>query len=142
MHFIGSIGSQILFFCSSRRRHTICALVTGVQTCALPIWPPNTGEVLPPAELARRIGRQLPGFTLHSISYETNQEEGPHGHIQGSDPRYGLRGPTYGLGEIDTVTGDIIESDYLPGVQGGWYATVTSFFALHFGNFGGAAVRW
>src|SRR3546814_4674583 len=29
-HFVG-------FFFSSRRRHTRCALVTGVQTCALPI---------------------------------------------------------------------------------------------------------
>src|SRR3546814_20324450 len=28
----------ILFFFSSRRRHTRCALVTGVQTCALPIY--------------------------------------------------------------------------------------------------------
>src|SRR3546814_5626580 len=27
----------LVFFFSSRRRHTICALVTGVQTCALPI---------------------------------------------------------------------------------------------------------
>src|SRR3546814_11395191 len=27
-----------LFFFSSRRRHTRCALVTGVQTCALPIF--------------------------------------------------------------------------------------------------------
>src|SRR3546814_14783435 len=27
----------LIFFFSSRRRHTICALVTGVQTCALPI---------------------------------------------------------------------------------------------------------
>src|SRR3546814_7696881 len=27
------------FFCSSRGRHTRCALVTGVQTCALPISP-------------------------------------------------------------------------------------------------------
>src|SRR3546814_2019716 len=26
------------FFFSSRRRHTRCTLVTGVQTCALPIW--------------------------------------------------------------------------------------------------------
>src|SRR3546814_16028460 len=26
------------FFFSSRRRHTRCALVTGFQTCALPIW--------------------------------------------------------------------------------------------------------
>src|SRR3546814_11919125 len=28
----------MFFFFSSRRRHTRCALVTGVQTCALPIW--------------------------------------------------------------------------------------------------------
>src|SRR3546814_17033696 len=27
----------MFIFCSSRRRHTSCALVTGVQTCALPI---------------------------------------------------------------------------------------------------------
>src|SRR3546814_4644856 len=27
-----------VFFLSSRRRHTRCALVTGVQTCALPIF--------------------------------------------------------------------------------------------------------
>lgn len=103
---------------------------------------PNSGAVLPPAELVRRIERQLPGFALHSVSYETNAEEGPHGHIMGSDPRYGLRGATYGVGEVNTVTGEIIAGDYLPGVQGGWFATVSSFFALHFGNFGGAPVRW
>src|SRR3546814_10675498 len=36
---------HILFVFSSRRRHTRCALVTGVQTCALPIslnpWSPD-----------------------------------------------------------------------------------------------------
>src|SRR3546814_4343332 len=34
--YVCSCG-RVLFFCSSRRRHTRCALVTGVQTCALPI---------------------------------------------------------------------------------------------------------
>src|SRR3546814_9353596 len=29
---------SLFFFFSSRRRHTRCALVTGVQTCALPIF--------------------------------------------------------------------------------------------------------
>src|SRR3546814_9896706 len=29
---------MFFFFFSSRRRHTRCALVTGVQTCALPIY--------------------------------------------------------------------------------------------------------
>src|SRR3546814_7109856 len=32
-------GIFFIFFCSSRRRHTSCALLTGVQTCALPILP-------------------------------------------------------------------------------------------------------
>src|SRR3546814_3986551 len=31
------VGAVLCFFFSSRRRHTRCALVTGVQTCALPI---------------------------------------------------------------------------------------------------------
>src|SRR3546814_11897550 len=34
------------FFFSSRRRHTRCALVTGVQTCALPIFEAPTIERL------------------------------------------------------------------------------------------------
>src|SRR3546814_823784 len=33
-------------FFSSRRRHTRCALVTGVQTCALPIFARDVGEPL------------------------------------------------------------------------------------------------
>src|SRR3546814_8978792 len=41
-----------VFFFSSRRRHTRCALVTGVQTCALPIC----GE----SETAR-VDNALPG---------------------------------------------------------------------------------
>src|SRR3546814_6805764 len=33
-----SVVFVFFFFFSSRRRHTRCALVTGVQTCALPIY--------------------------------------------------------------------------------------------------------
>src|SRR3546814_7431788 len=35
--FVCMVVILIVFFFSSRRRHTRCALVTGVQTCALPI---------------------------------------------------------------------------------------------------------
>src|SRR3546814_12602351 len=45
-----------VFFFSSRRRHTRCALVTGVQTCALPIYR-NVGRLL---DLAARWPRALP----------------------------------------------------------------------------------
>src|SRR3546814_6301113 len=37
MTFCLLVSHVLFFFFSSRRRHTRCALVTGVQTCALPI---------------------------------------------------------------------------------------------------------
>src|SRR3546814_8026751 len=37
-----------MFFFSSRRRHTRCALVTGVQTCALPISGDDTDVFIVP----------------------------------------------------------------------------------------------
>src|SRR3546814_8044421 len=65
------------FFLSSRRRHTICALVTGVQTCALPIWPrrgrwtrwsrgrrgcaPARRDTVPPAGCRRCTGPRRSG---------------------------------------------------------------------------------
>src|SRR3546814_10353564 len=38
---LDDVFSIFIFFFSSRRRHTRCALVTGVQTCALPISAPR-----------------------------------------------------------------------------------------------------
>src|SRR3546814_2241576 len=38
------------FFFSSRRRHTRCALVTGVQTCALPICSDASSDDVGPAD--------------------------------------------------------------------------------------------
>src|SRR3546814_2343437 len=44
------------FFFSSRRRHTRCALVTGVQTCALPISRSGAGVRTYTFELTARRG--------------------------------------------------------------------------------------
>src|SRR3546814_3740226 len=48
------------FFFSSRRRHTRCALVTGVQTCALPIYPAFVLSRVRPAD-ALRSGKMRGG---------------------------------------------------------------------------------
>src|SRR3546814_6815738 len=72
------------FFFSSRRRHTRCALVTGVQTCALPIsftigcsvalfgpaWQASVAEQVPPAHLGEAVA-------LNSISYNVARSFGP-----------------------------------------------------------------
>src|SRR3546814_8100238 len=46
------------FFFSSRRRHTRCALVTGVQTCALPI---SAGAIATTNDFADRDGWRATG---------------------------------------------------------------------------------
>src|SRR3546814_3570533 len=53
----------VMFFFSSRRRHTRCALVTGVQTCALPIFQ---------ARLTSTLGKML---NLWFLARENNRSE-------------------------------------------------------------------
>src|SRR3546814_1605765 len=52
---------MLCFFFSSRRRHTRCALVTGVQTCALPIFAflRPVAELLDVLHLRRPVEYQL-----------------------------------------------------------------------------------
>src|SRR3546814_15160783 len=59
-----------LFFFSSRRRHTRCALVTGVQTCALPIsWAWKT--VFDPSNYTQNTLTAV--RTLQQINNQINQ---------------------------------------------------------------------
>src|SRR3546814_15305899 len=53
-----SSGLSRRFFFSSRRRHTRCALVTGVQTCALPILGPVEDLVLGELAVGDRAERR------------------------------------------------------------------------------------
>src|SRR3546814_2238778 len=53
-----------VFFFSSRRRHTSCALVTGVQTCALPI-----------SRLGDEVRAGAPLATLASVEVSDAQAE-------------------------------------------------------------------
>src|SRR3546814_2958485 len=61
------------FFFSSRRRHTRCALVTGVQTCALPISALR-GEAFEPRVLPHPYA-----FNLFSHNAEIDPDSGYNG---------------------------------------------------------------
>src|SRR3546814_2278498 len=53
---------RLFFFLSSRRRHTRCALVTGVQTCALPIWRGGRRAVI--GDLVAWVSRASPTLIM------------------------------------------------------------------------------
>src|SRR3546814_15788248 len=65
---------RIFFFFSSRRRHTRCALVTGVQTCALPICS-HISDDAAEAELRAYIGPAADGLTVRRIKFRSGHRE-------------------------------------------------------------------
>src|SRR3546814_4196644 len=70
---------HVLFFFSSRRRHTRCALVTGVQTCALPIYQdqpiPHGGKIRLSGKGVERV-RSRP-WTVHILVNAREHVVGP-----------------------------------------------------------------
>src|SRR3546814_14325032 len=70
----------MFFFFSSRRRHTRCALVTGVQTCALPI----SGREAAPAP--PRPPRPPPGRHGGAIRPDPRRSQSPGRETTASAP--------------------------------------------------------
>src|SRR3546814_7354761 len=78
----------LFFFFSSRRRHTRCALVTGVQTCALPIF--HYGDVA----IAIEDPPELPLDGKHGRfgrCFQIAVENGDFGRALSSTMRYNPR---------------------------------------------------
>src|SRR3546814_368013 len=66
----------VLFFFSSRRRHTRCSLVTGVQTCALPICDyKNAIILLEPLVNGKDVWTQYAMYTLGDSFLKTNNKQ-------------------------------------------------------------------
>src|SRR3546814_4968950 len=65
-------------FFSSRRRHTRCALVTGVQTCALPISP--EAELLLGHAIADGAAADEAVLSLRALGAESVLLKGGHLH--------------------------------------------------------------
>src|SRR3546814_3482046 len=65
-------GASFFFF-SSRRRHTRCALVTGVQTCALPIYQ-GISDIVVTAQKQSENLQDVP-ISVSAITAETLQDQ-------------------------------------------------------------------
>src|SRR3546814_7606307 len=82
------------FFCSSRRRHTRCALVTGVQTCALPIYVADAVGVAGNLDhrlvvLVERVGDVVEGRVELRLQVRTVEGEGDVARHRSEERRVG-----------------------------------------------------
>src|SRR3546814_6416533 len=108
----------IVFF-SSRRRHTRCALVTGVQTCALPIcyrsdWSSNPS----PSAYTWIEGYSLSNFRA---GFRTQNGLDIFGWVRNAFDRNYLEQLSVGPGNTGLITG-------LPGDPRTWGGTVKASF--------------
>ncbi|TNE62606.1 MAG: PepSY domain-containing protein [Alphaproteobacteria bacterium] len=103
---------------------------------------PDGTPLLGAAAMLARIGEQAPDFRVMTLSYAQQRNGQYMVQAYGTDIRHGVRTPTTGIGIVDAYDGSFIRTNLVPGEQDGWNATLTAFFALHFGSFGGYSVRW
>lgn len=106
------------------------------------VAPPDpVSTPISPAAALSRVKAQLPGFEPAIFSYSAGRK-GESLRVRGFDPRYGNRGAVYTYAMLDPYTGTVTNTDFVGGRQDGWGATVTAFFTLHFGSYGGMPIRW
>src|SRR3546814_16590601 len=91
----------MLFFFSSRRRHTRCALVTGVQTCALPIY-----------LIAKRSWWRGRVVAALNAQYRGEWDVAPRGHL--NDGRLDVLDADLPLDERLQVRGRLKTGTHLP----------------------------
>ncbi|MFT4047567.1 MAG: PepSY-associated TM helix domain-containing protein [Solimonas sp.] len=98
--------------------------------------------LLPPSQLVQRVEQAAPGFTVTELLYRNLESKRPFVRAGIVDARHVLHGPRTAYVGIQPYTGAIVMTSMLPGQADRWSAIVSNFFALHFGSYGGNAVRW
>ncbi|MGD2117420.1 MAG: PepSY-associated TM helix domain-containing protein [Chromatiales bacterium] len=104
--------------------------------------PTNPDMLLPPAELVARAQAQSPGFEPHMLQYLAVTTPRAVVRVWGHDRTAIAPRAPGGFVPINPYTGEVLSTEFLPGKQSAASTTVSSFFALHFANYGGNTVRW
>lgn len=102
----------------------------------------NVDELLPVSELVSRIEQAAPDFKVTELVYMRVESPRPLVRAAIYNPDHLVRGPLTGYVGINPFSGDLTMTGMLPGKSTVWSDIVMTFFALHFGSFGGEWIRW
>lgn len=97
---------------------------------------------MPPSEMVQALQKQAPEFVPDVLNYTLTDKAKQTLFVIGHDEHYMMRGPAGGLAELDPASGKILSAEYMPGLQSASFSILTTLFALHFGSFGGNAVKF
>src|SRR5690606_5613646 len=115
-----------------------------------PLWersapdltPQPVATLLPPAQLLAQLNAEAPDFVPRELHYLRADTASAQVRVTGQTPWQPQRDGQRGLVTLDAHTGALLDTAYLPGRENRWTAIINSFFALHFGNYGGALMQW
>lgn len=104
--------------------------------------PYQTDSLLPATELIRHIERAAPDFVVKELLYMDLQTTHPRVRASVNNPRYIVQGPQSAYVIIHPYSGALLDTSMLPTQADSWSLATTTFFALHFGTYGGNMMRW
>lgn len=115
-----------------------------------PLWersesdltPRSVEALLPPAQLLALLTQVAPDFEPREMHFHDVNTAAAEVRIYGETLWQPQRDGARGLAIMNPYGGEMMNTAYLPGHENDWTAIINTFFALHFGNYGGALTQW
>ncbi|MGE8319314.1 MAG: PepSY-associated TM helix domain-containing protein, partial [Comamonas sp.] len=95
----------------------------------------------PPSQLAVDAAGSAPGFAATALDYRGLGTPKASVFVAGTDDVHFKRSPRAGYLVLDPTNGSMVQNGMAPGQGSTLARLVVSFFALHFGSYGGEPVR-
>ena len=102
----------------------------------------QNSNLIMPQQLLRQATAHAPNHIVTEIAYVNLQTPRPMARIALYDNNSVMRGPITDYAFIHPYSGDIINSSIDQAPDNRWMRIVSTFFALHFGSYGGDFTRW
>ncbi len=104
--------------------------------------PTPESPLLPVSQVLARVGQEAPGFQPLRLEFMGLDSPRPMLRVALVDAQHRLHGPEAAYLILNPYTGQVLNDSMLPGRENAWSVWVNTFFAVHFGSFGGALGRW
>jgi uncharacterized iron-regulated membrane protein len=109
---------------------------------AAPDQPIDPVKMLPATEMIAKVQVLSPTFEPYMLQYVGVTTPRAQVRVWGRDQHTIVPRAWGGFAPVNPYTGEVMSLEYMPVLQSGASATLSSLFSLHFASYGGDTVRW